>query len=186
MNFTPSDTLPGVVVIDPDVYDDDRGYFHETYQRERFLQYNLSTAFVQDNISYSKKNVVRGIHYQLKRPQGKLIYAVHGEIYDVAVDIRRDSPTFGQWTGTRISSEDHRMVYIPEGYAHGFSVLSDTATVVYKCTDYYSPLDEFGIVFNDPGLGIDWQVKSPVLSERDLSLPPFQDIPEDKLPVFRP
>jgi dTDP-4-dehydrorhamnose 3,5-epimerase len=179
MIFTPSDTLPDVVVIEPDIYDDDRGYFLETFQRERFLQYDLSTAFVQDNISYSKKDVVRGIHYQLRRPQGKLIYSVHGEIFDVAVDIRRGSPTFGQWTGARISSDDHRMIFIPEGYAHGFSVLSDSATVVYKCTDYYAPLDEFGIVYNDPGLDIDWQVKFPVLSERDLSLPALKDIPED-------
>jgi len=186
MNFNPTDTIPTVVVIEPDVYSDDRGYFFETFQRERFLQYDLTTTFVQDNVSFSKHNVLRGLHYQLRRAQGKLVYAVYGEIYDVAVDIRRGSSTFGKWFGITLSSDNHRMLYVPAGFAHGFCVLSDVAAVVYKCTDYYTPIDEYGILWNDKTFGIDWPVKKPILSAKDGDFPKFKDIPEEKLPVIRP
>lgn len=184
MVFTTDTALPEVIIIEPDVYRDDRGYFFESYRRELFLENGISVPFVQDNVSVSRHNVLRGLHYQLHRPQGKLVYSVCGEILDVAVDIRQGSPTFGVWTGIVLSSENRRMAYIPEGFAHGFSVLSETAHIVYKCTEYYAPLDEHGIVWDDPSLGIAWPVDEPVLSAKDAALPLLSAIGKEHLPVF--
>lgn len=185
MKVLNDETLPEIFIIEPDVYKDDRGYFHETFQRERFLQYDIAAAFVQDNVSVSRKNVIRGLHYQLKRPQGKMVYVVQGEVRDFAVDIRQDSPTFGVWTQITLSSENHRMVYIPEGFAHAYCALSDIAHVIYKCTDYYSPLDEYGVVWNDSTLNITWPVKNPIVSRKDAALPSLNDIPKENLPVMK-
>lgn len=159
--------LPGVLIIEPDVHGDARGFFMETWQKERYAQYGLPTNFVQDNLSFSHKGVLRGLHYQDPNPQGKLVYVLQGEVFDVAVDIRRGSPTFGQWVGVTLSSENKRQLYIPEGFAHGFCVTSETALFAYKCTDYYNPQAEHGIIWNDPDIGIEWPVKKPILSEKD-------------------
>jgi len=184
MEFKPSDVFPEVVMIEPDVFEDDRGFFLETYQREHFLQYDMPTSYVQDNLSFSKQNVLRGLHYQVNRPQGKLIYVAQGEIFDVAVDIRKGSPTFGKWSSMSLSSKNHLQVYIPPGFAHGYCVLSKTASIVYKCTDYYSPLDERGIIWNDKSLKIEWPVETPIISERDLSFKVLKSIAPGDLPVF--
>ena len=184
MKFTPSEVLPEVIIIEPDVYRDDRGFFFESYQREKYVQHDISMAFVQDNISFSKRGVLRGLHYQLGNPQGKLVLAVSGEIFDVAVDIRKDSPTFGKWTGITLSSDNHLQVYIPKGFAHGYCVLSEKAYIMYKCTDYYAPFEERGILWNDTSLNITWPVAEPILSERDRSLPGLKNIDEYDFPVF--
>ena len=185
MKFIPSDVLPGVVIIEPDVYRDHRGFFLETYQAEKYSQHGIQLTFVQDNVSFSKRGVLRGLHYQLRRPQGKLVWVVHGEIFDVAVDIRKDSPALGQWTGSALSSDNHLQVYIPAGFAHGFCVLSETALIAYKCTDYYDSADEHGILWNDPSLNIEWTVDYPVLSDRDKSYPCLNSINENDLPVYK-
>ena len=184
MKFTPSEVLPEVLIIEPDVYRDNRGIFFESYQREKYVQQNISAAFVQDNLSSSKRGVLRGLHYQLGNPQGKLVLAVSGEIFDVAVDIRKDSPTFGKWTGITLSSDNHLQVYIPKGFAHGYCVLSEKAYIMYKCTDYYAPFEERGILWNDTSLNITWPVAEPILSERDRSLPGLKNIDEYDFPVF--
>lgn len=176
--------LPGVLIIEPRVFKDDRGYFVETYHSERYLQQQVRSPFVQDNLSYSKQGVLRGLHYQLGRPQGKLVMAVSGEIYDVAVDIRRGSPTFGRWMSALLSSENCRQIYIPQGFAHGFCVTSTTAVVLYKCTDFYAPNEERGLRWNDPALAIEWPVQTPVLSGKDEEYPSLEDMPDDQLPLY--
>lgn len=168
--------LPGVLIIEPDVHGDARGFFMETWQQKRYAEYGLPANFVQDNLSLSHKGVLRGLHYQDPNPQGKLVYVLQGEVFDVAVDIRRDSPTFGQWVGVTLSSENKRQLYIPEGFAHGFCVTSETALFAYKCTDYYNPQAEHGIIWNDPDIGIEWPVKKPVLSEKDRQNMRLKDI----------
>lgn len=160
-------SIKGVILVKPDVYRDSRGFFLETFQKDRYAKGGIAVDFVQDNHSRSEKGVVRGLHYQLKHPQAKLVYAVSGSVFDVAVDLRQDSETFGQWTGHILSDENRCQLYIPEGFAHGFSVLSNIADVTYKCSDYYTPGDEYGIIFNDPSLGIDWHVKDPTCSDKD-------------------
>lgn len=182
MKCTPSSIFPEVVIIEPDIYRDQRGHFLETYQAQRYLELGIPTRFVQDNLSYSTHGVVRGLHYQLGRPQGKLIWVVQGEVFDVAVDIRRGLRTFGQWVGTHLSSENYCQVYIPEGFAHGICVTSETAIVVYKCTDYYIPEEERGLRWDDPTLGVDWPVSDPILSDRDRALPTLEEIPVEDLP----
>lgn len=177
--------LPGLMLIEPKVFDDDRGYFMETYHLGRYGEAGIDRPFVQDNLSHSRRNTLRGLHYQLKHPQGKLIYVVAGEILDIAVDIRRGSPTFGRWTGVRLSSENRRQLYVPEGFAHGFCVLSDVAGVMYKCTDLYAPGDEYGILWSDPDLAIEWTVHNPILSPKDAANPALRDMPESLLPVYR-
>lgn len=162
--------LPDVLLIEPRVFFDTRGSFFEVYRRDRFAQQGLDVVFVQDNQSYSTHNVLRGLHYQLQHPQGKLVRVISGEIFDVAVDIRRGSPTFGRWVGERLSADNRNMLYIPPGFAHGFCVLSDAADVLYKCTDFHAPDDEYGIAWNDPALAIDWPGESFVLSDRDRGL----------------
>jgi len=181
MNIIPSD-LAGVLIIEPDVFADPRGFFFETYQRRRYRQLGIESRFVQDNLSFSVKGALRGLHYQKKCPQAKLVQVITGEIYDVAVDVRPGSPDFGRWTGTVLSAENKRQVWIPEGFAHGFCVCSETAHVWYKCTDYYRPDDEGGINWKDPDIRIDWPVRDPILSLKDRQFSFLRDLPPEQLP----
>lgn len=164
--------IPEVILVEPQRFGDTRGFFMETYQYETFAANGIALRFVQDNHSRSAKGVLRGLHYQ-KDPvaQGKLLKAVVGEIFDVAVDIRRGSPTFGQWVGEILSAENGRLLYVPPGFAHGFCVLSETADLIYKTTDYYHPESEKGIIWNDPQIGVEWPIANPLLSIRDQALP---------------
>ncbi len=162
--------IEGLYVIEPTVFGDNRGYFMETYNQNDFHQAGLDMVFVQDNQSMSTKGVLRGLHFQKQYPQGKLVRAVRGRVFDVAVDMRQNSPTFGKWFGVELSAENKKQFYISEGFAHGFYVLSDEAEFVYKCTDFYRPGDEGGVLWNDPDIGIDWPIPSgevPLLSEKD-------------------
>lgn len=177
MNFRPT-ALEGVIVVEATVYPDDRGFFFETYHSERFAKNGLPGTFVQDNQSFSNARVLRGLHAQHKNPQGKLVRAIEGSIWDVAVDVRPGSATFGKWVAEELSAENRLQLYVPPGYLHGFCVLSETARVIYKCTDLYAPNDEIGVVWNDPGLGIDWPIADPVLSEKDRALGSLQDLAE--------
>lgn len=159
--------LAGLRLVKPRVFSDARGFLLEIYQGRRYREAGLPAQFVQDNHSRSARGVLRGLHYQLPNPQGKLVACLSGEIFDVAVDLRRSSPTFGRWHGVQLSGENHWQLYVPDGFAHGFCVLSDTAHVLYKCTDYYSPGNEHTLIWNDPTVGVDWPVREPVLSEKD-------------------
>jgi len=175
--------LPGLLVFKPRVFEDPRGYFLETFHRQRYRDAGLQADFVQDNISSSSQGTLRGLHYQHPKGQGKLVQVLEGSVYDVAVDIRPDSPTFGQWHGLTLTEEQHNQMYIPPGFAHGFYVLSKTALFHYKCTDYYSPTTESGIVWNDSDLGIEWPLRGePILSDRDLRYGKLSDIPVEQLP----
>lgn len=169
MEFVPTD-LPDVILIKPKVFDDPRGFFMETYREDRFIANGISQQFVQENHSASGKGVLRGLHYQIRQTQGKLVRVISGEILDVAVDIRRSSPTFGQWVGIILSAENKHQLWVPGGFAHGFYVLSERAEVVYKVTDYYAPEWECSILWNDPQIGIDWQLNGivPTLSQKDV------------------
>ena len=175
MNIIPT-TLKGLLIIEPKVFEDKRGYFFETHHQERFQSAGLNTAFVQDNLSSSKKGTLRGLHFQITYPQAKLVQAVTGEIFDVAVDIRPESPTFGKWSGVLLSEENKRQLFIPGGFAHGFCVLSKSAHVFYKCSDYYNPRDEGGILWSDPAIAIDWPIKDPTLSDKDRQYPCLTDL----------
>ena len=179
--------LPGLFVIKPNVYKDERGFFLETWQHERFKEIGINKEFVQDNWSRSSKDVLRGLHFQLKHPQGKLVSVRRGAIYDVAVDIRENSETFGQWHGEVLSDENHLQIYIPPGFAHGFSVLSDIVDFNYKCTEYYHPDDEGGILWNDSDLKIHWKIEHPVVSEKDQKLLPFSELKlsDDLQPILQ-
>mgnify|MGYP000504091878 CR=1 FL=1 len=169
--------LQGCVIIEPKVFGDDRGFFLETYHASRYSDLaKISLPFVQDNHSRSSKGVLRGLHFQRKKPQGKLVRVVIGEVFDVAIDIRSDSDTFGQWEGVILSEENKKQLWVPPGFAHGFVVLSDTADFEYKCTDYYDPSDEGSILWNDPGLNIPWPIKLPILSEKDRQAPLLADL----------
>jgi dTDP-4-dehydrorhamnose 3,5-epimerase len=163
--------LPGVVIVEPQVYRDERGFFLETYQYEKYAAGGVDATFVQDNHSRSVRHTLRGLHAQLRRPQGKLIRVIEGEIFDVAVDVRRGSPTFGKWVGEYLSAENFRQIYVPPGFVHGFCVTSATAQVEYKCTDYYDPTSEITIVWNEPSIGIVWpeglRQAEPILSKKD-------------------
>ena len=170
VRITPT-TLPGVQVIEPDVYRDERGFFLEVYRAARFEAAGLPSAFVQDNHSRSVRGTIRGLHWQWRRPQAKLVRVIAGEIFDVAVDIRRGSPTFGRWVGVRLSGESLRQTFIPEGFAHGFCVLSDVADVEYKCTAEYDPGGESGFRWDDPAVGIEWPAHAGLLSAKDAGLP---------------
>lgn len=174
--------LDGVLIIEPDVHTDLRGFFIETYQRQRLWEQGLRERFVQDNLSFSKKRVLRGLHYQKNHPQAKLVAVVCGEIFDVAVDARPGSPSFGQWSGVILSDKNRRQLLIPKGFAHGFCVCSQTAYVLYKCSDYYHPGDEGGIHWNDPDIRIDWPIKDPILSEKDQRLPFLRNLDAEDLP----
>jgi len=178
--------LPGCAVIEPKVFGDERGFFFEEWNAARFGQLGLPTQFVQSNVSSSSKGVLRGLHYQWPRPQGKLVSVLEGEVYDVAVDIRRGSPTFGQWEAVVLSAQNKRQFWIPEGFAHGFAVLSETALFHYLCTDVYVPEADAGIRWNDSGIAVDWPLGSPMLSPKDERAPFLVDIADDRLPVFVP
>jgi dTDP-4-dehydrorhamnose 3,5-epimerase len=181
MKVTPTN-LPEVLLIEPRVFADNRGHFLETYRAGRYLESGIQKKFVQDNLSYSKKGVLRGLHYQLGHPQGKLVWVVTGVIFDVVVDIRKSSPNFGKWVNVVLDSRSYRQLYIPEGFAHGFCVTSDAAIVLYKCTDYYAPQDDWGIRWDDPTLGIDWPVVEPILSAKDSGYPGLKDLSAEDLP----
>jgi len=159
--------LDGMLIIEPSVFEDERGYFLETHHYQRFQSANIDCTFVQDNLSFSKKNVLRGLHYQKTKPQSKLVQAVTGGIFDVGVDLRQDSATFGKWFGCVLSEENKRQLFVPQGFAHGFCVLSQSAHVAYKCSDYYDPDDESGLLWSDPDIAIDWPIKNPILSAKD-------------------
>ncbi len=178
-NFTFNKTsIEGVYIIEPQVFDDERGYFMETYQKEEFSKAGLDFEFVQDNQSKSKKGVLRGLHFQYTQPQGKLVRVISGEVFDVAVDLRKDSPTYGKSEGVILSSENKLQFYIPEGFAHGFVVLSDEAEFTYKCTDFYKANDEGGIKWDDPDLNIDWpidDINEIILSDKDKKLKPLKE-----------
>lgn len=184
VTFTDND-LPGVIIAEPEVFSDPRGFFLETYHRQKYARGGICPVFVQDNHSHSRQNVVRGLHYQLAAPQAKLVYVVSGEIFDVAVDVRRGSPTFGRWAAARLSGENRRQMFIPEGFAHGFCVLSRSADVIYKCSNLYDPQDDYGLLWNDPRIGIRWPVKNPLLSDKDRANPCLDDIAENRLPVYQ-
>lgn len=174
-------TLPDVLLVEPRVFRDDRGFFLETYHADKYRDNGLDATFVQDNHSRSVKGTLRGLHSQREQPQGKLVRCIEGEIWDVAVDVRRKSPTFGQWVGYELTEDNFRQLYVPEGFLHGFCVLSDTAQVEYKCTDFYSAEDELSVIWNDPDLAIDWPIDDPVLSAKDAAAPSLQDV-FDRLP----
>jgi dTDP-4-dehydrorhamnose 3,5-epimerase len=178
VKFTPTD-LPEVMIIDPNIIRDERGFFLETYHQQKYLAGGIKATFVQDNHSRSQRGTIRGLHAQLSAPQGKLVRVIEGEIYDVALDIRRGSPHFGRWVGVWLSAENFRQVYIPPGFAHGFCVTSEIAQVEYKCTDFYNPESEISVQWNDPDLAIDWPpeiVAFPILSKRDLVAKPLRQL----------
>ncbi len=177
--------LPGVLLIDPGVYKDSRGFFMETFHQKKYAEAGIDHTFVQDNYSHSSRGTLRGMHYQLNHPQGKLVYVITGEIYDVAVDIRRGSPGFGKWVGQRLSDENRRQIYVPEGFAHGFCVISETADVLYKTTDLYNPDDEYGVLWSDSAIGIDWPVEAPIVSDKDKLFSGLKEMPEAHLPVYK-
>ncbi|MBM3224264.1 MAG: dTDP-4-dehydrorhamnose 3,5-epimerase [Candidatus Tectomicrobia bacterium] len=183
--YVSATTLPGVYLIEPRIFPDQRGFFQETWQATRYAQAQIPGPFVQDNHAHSKQGALRGLHYQLKHPQGKLVWVVHGEVFDVAVDIRVGSPTFGRWLGVMLSGENHRQLYIPPGFAHGACVLSESADFLYKCTDFYTPGDEYGLRWNDPCLAITWPIITPILSDKDRQYPTLDTIPQEHLPRFR-
>ncbi|MDY6899716.1 MAG: dTDP-4-dehydrorhamnose 3,5-epimerase [Cyanobacteriota bacterium] len=170
-----STEIPDVLIIEPQIFSDDRGFFFESFNLKKFTdKTGININFVQDNHSYSKKHVLRGLHYQIIQPQGKLVRAVVGNIFDVAVDIRKNSPTFGKWVGYEISAENKRQIWIPSGFAHGFVVISDAAEVLYKTTNYYSPQGERTILWNDADLNIDWKINTqPIISTKDADGKPF-------------
>jgi dTDP-4-dehydrorhamnose 3,5-epimerase len=177
--------LKDVLMIETDVFPDNRGYFAEVYHAGRYGEHGIRGPFVQDNLSYSTRGVVRGLHYQLRHPQAKLVSVIRGEVFDVVVDVRRGSPTFGRWAGVCLSAQNRRQLFVPEGFAHGFSVLSEDALFLYKNSDLYTPGDEYGIRWDDPDIGIDWGVAMPVMSDRDRNLPVLAGVPEGHLPVFK-
>ena len=183
MNVIETD-LPGVLILEPRVFGDDRGHFLETWNQDGYAAAGLPPTFVQDNLSYSKPGVLRGLHYQEPHPQGKLVWVVSGEVFDVAVDIRRGSPAFGQWVGVTLSAENARQLWVPEGFAHGFVVTGDHARFAYKCTDRYDRGAEGSIRWNDPTIGIEWPVAAPTLSEKDAAAPPLAEIDEARLPRY--
>jgi dTDP-4-dehydrorhamnose 3,5-epimerase len=172
--------LPGVLIIEPDVFGDSRGFFKETFQTHHYKTLGIGLDFVQDNHSRSQKGVLRGLHFQVNNPQGKLVTCSRGAVYDVAVDVNPDSLTFGEYVGVELTEDNHRQFWVPPGYAHGFCVLSDSADFQYKCTDFYNPDDESGILWNDPDVAISWPIKEPLLSEKDSCLPSLSDLRNGK------
>lgn len=175
--------IPDVKLIKPRVFDDDRGFFLQTYHAEQYRDAGIDVRFVQDNWSRSTKGVLRGLHYQLEHAQDKLVSVVRGEVFDVAVDIRRDSPTFGKWVGEVLSEQNKHQMFVPGGFAHGFFVLSDEVDFVYKCSDFYTPGDEYGIRWNDPEIGISWPGAERILSDKDQQQPLLADVPPENLPA---
>ena len=181
--------LPGVIVIEPKVYVDKRGFFLETFREDVLLQAGINAHFVQDNHSRSSQGVLRGLHYQMTQKQGKLVRVATGSVFDVVVDVRSGSPTFGQWYGTELNEDNMKMMYVPPGFAHGFVVLSETADFIYKCTDYYHPESEQGIAWDDPDLNIDWSIAEIAekisLSDKDKQNVKLKDQPAEKLPAYK-
>ncbi|MCP4037083.1 MAG: dTDP-4-dehydrorhamnose 3,5-epimerase [bacterium] len=176
--------IPGVILIEPTVHRDDRGWFFESYQAEHYHDGGIEVDFVQDNHSRSCRGTLRGLHAQGARPQDKLVRVLFGEIYDVAVDVRRGSPTFGKYVGAVLSAENFRQLFIPAGFVHGFVVTSDLAEVEYKCSDYYDPGGELSVAWNDPQIGIDWPVADPLLSPKDAEAPALAEIDPQVLPIY--
>ena len=174
--------LPGVLLLQPKVFADRRGHFLESYRQDYLLQ--DIPSLVQVNLSRSSRGVLRGLHYQLARPQAKLMTVVRGEVFDVAVDIRRGSPHFGQWFGQVLSDENHLQMFVPEGFAHGFCVLSDEVDFLYQCSSYYDPTSEVGIMWNDPTLAIEWPLQRPILSDKDLKNHTLQTLPQSSMPTL--
>lgn len=186
MKFTHSEILPDVIIIEPTLYKDSRGHFFEGFQAKRYQEAGIQEQFVQDNYSRSVKNTIRGLHYQLNYPQGKLVGVTAGKVCDVIVDIRQGSPTFGKWIGVELSDENAKQVYIPKGFAHGFCVLSETADFYYKCTDYYVAHDDYGVAWNDADIRIQWPVDgSPILSIKDKTYHGLNHISPEKLPKYQ-
>lgn len=183
MQIIPS-RLAGALIIEPRVFGDARGFFMETWNAARYAEAGITAEFVQDNLSFSRRGVLRGLHFQKPNPQGKLVYVLAGEVFDVAVDIRVGSPTFGQWESVVLSSENRRQFYVPPGFAHGFCVTSETALFAYKCTDLYNPAAEGSVLWNDPDLAIPWPVSDPELSAKDEVGVRLKDFPRDRLPLF--
>jgi len=177
--------LPGVLIVEPKVFGDARGFFLETFQKQRYNDAGIpgdALEFVQDNHSRSRKGVLRGLHFQLENPQGKLVSAGTGAVYDVAADVNPDSPTYGEWVGVELTEDNHRQLWIPPGYAHGFCVLSEIADFQYKCTSLYHPQSDGGVLWNDPDLDIRWPIESPLLSDKDIGLPKLSDVKRELLP----
>ena len=181
--------LPGVIVIEPKLYVDKRGFFLETFREDVLLQAGINAHFVQDNHTRSSQGVLRGLHYQMTQTQGKLVRVAAGSVFDVVVDVRSSSPTFGQWYGTELNEDNIKMIYVPPGFAHGFVVLSETADFIYKCTDYYHPESEQGIAWDDPDLNIDWSIAEIAekisLSDKDKQNVKLKDQPAEKLPAYK-
>lgn len=170
-------TIPEVILVEPKVFSDDRGYFLESFKSSDFLSHHVPICFVQDNLSLSKQNVIRGMHFQKKpKEQGKLVSVMKGRVLDVAVDLRKESPTFMKWVAVELDDKDHAMLYIPEGFAHGFLTLTDNVCLVYKCTNEYDPKFDAGFRWDDPDIGIEWPVNKPVVSEKDQQLPMIKDL----------
>ncbi len=176
-----STEIPDVKIIEPAVHGDDRGYFYESYKESVFLENDLPVSFVQENQAKSSFGVLRGLHYQLNFPQGKLVTVPLGKVWDVAVDLRQSSSTFGQWVGVEMSDENHRSVYVPEGFAHGYCVLSESAIFQYKCTDVYHPEDEYGLRWDDPDLDIPWPLDDPLISDKDSKHPGIKNVKQERL-----
>jgi dTDP-4-dehydrorhamnose 3,5-epimerase len=174
--------INGLLILEPFVHGDHRGFFMETYQKERYGSVGIDCAFVQDNLSFSVQGTLRGLHYQYPHAQAKLVQLLQGEVFDVAVDIRKGSADFGKWFGIRLSQDNRLQFFIPEGFAHGFCVISPTALFAYKCTDYYSPENEKGILWSDPDIGIDWPAATPLLSDKDKAYPGLKSVPAQRLP----
>lgn len=179
-------SLPGVVIFNPKVHGDSRGFFMETFRTEWLDEAGIHDNFVQDNHARSGRRVLRGLHYQLQRPQAKLCRVVSGEVFDVAVDIRLGSPTFGQWVGVTLSAENKLQIYVPCGFAHGYLALSETSDFLYKCSDYYDPNDDRGVLWSDPAIGIAWDETEPIVSSKDQQLPRLADVPRELLPRYQP
>lgn len=176
--------LEGALILEPRVFGDARGFFMESWNARRYREAGIDEQFVQDNVSRSVRGVLRGLHLQHPQGQGKLVQVLEGEVFDVAVDIRKGSPTYGQWEGVALSGENHRQFYIPPGFAHGFCVLSDTALFSYKCTEFYAPENEVSIRWDDPEIGIDWPIDSPVLSPKDANGVLLRDLPAHRQPMY--
>jgi len=175
--------IPEVKLIKPRVFPDARGFFIQTYHEKQYHDAEIGVRFVQDNWSRSTQGVLRGLHYQLKNPQDKLVSVIRGEVFDVAVDIRKGSPTFGKWVGEILSETNHHQLFVPKGFAHGFCVLSDEVDFVYKCSDFYAPGDEYAIRWNDPDIGIQWSCNDVLVSEKDRTAPLLKEVPANHLPV---
>ena len=177
-------SLPGVLELRPNVFRDSRGFFLETYHRSKFTELGITDSFVQDNHSYSARGTLRGLHYQLQHPQAKLCRVIEGEVLDVVVDIRKGSPHFGKWTSVVLSAKEQNQIYIPAGFAHGFLALTDSVQFLYKCSEFYDPCDEHGVLWDDPNIKIAWNVVEPTLSPKDAAYPRLSEVPFELLPEY--